>query len=306
MKSSQPETRTATDTGGWFTLIELLVVIAIIAVLAALLLPALGRARETAKAALCQSNLRNNGLGLTMYQSDNDDCVVPSYNMTGTSGGATVPLDGWAAIFDHDGSIPGKRENAGTVFVCPAIVDVEGMAGGQTGTDPQKPKGWMDWPNLRLGTANVPVTIPERGYDRILRVGYWINADNPIGAVTTVENGVYYTGSVGYGPGSNGESIRLTRGAAFQSPVRLVVLADGVYAGRQRDVRLGTANLRIGYRHPGGVGAANVVFADGHVAGITGDRFPRGKGGSATLDDLRADNAGPATVFANPEKALAY
>jgi prepilin-type processing-associated H-X9-DG protein len=289
-----------------FTLTELLVVFAIVAVLAALLLPALGRARETAKAALCQSNLRNNGLGLTIYQSDNDDGVVPSYNMTGTSGGATVPLDGWAAILDHDGAIPGKRENAGTVFVCPAMVDVEGMAGGQTGTDPQKPKGWMDWPNLRLGTANVPVTIPERGYARILRVGYWINADNPIGSVTTVENGVYYTGSAGYGPGSNGEFIRITRGAAFRDPVRLIAIADGVYAGRQRDVRIGTANLRIGYRHPGGVGTANVVFADGHVDGITGNRFPRGKGGSATLDDLRADNRGPATVFADPEKALAY
>ena len=289
-----------------FTLIELLVVVAIIAMLAALLLPAVNRVRETAKASQCVGNLRSIGIGLTVYTTDSNDCAIPSYNMTGVTGGAGVPLDGWAPILDRDGVIPGKQENRGSVFVCPSMVDVEGMAGGQTGTDPNKPKGWMDWPNLRLGTANQAVTIPERGFDRILRTAYWINADNPIGSATAVVNGLYYTGSVGYGPGSNGESIRLTRTAGFRAPSRLIALADGVYAGRQRDVRSGVSNCRIGYRHPGSLGAANVVFADGHVAAITGAKFPRGLGGSASLAELQQDNAGEATVFADPGATLGY
>lgn len=105
MKKGKPYSR-------GFTLIELLVVIAIIAILAAMLLPALGAAKEKGRRIKCMNNLRQVGLAMVMYANDNNDRLPNS----GTAGG------GW--LWDLDRPTRDLIISSGTkrdILYCPAF-----------------------------------------------------------------------------------------------------------------------------------------------------------------------------------------
>ena len=104
-----------------FTLIELLVVIAIIAILAAILFPVFARARENARRASCQSNLKQIGLGVAMYAQDYDGGLVPYKNW---NSGGTALTEAWnALVVPLDGYVKNTQ-----IFRCPSAPSLRGTS----------------------------------------------------------------------------------------------------------------------------------------------------------------------------------
>jgi prepilin-type N-terminal cleavage/methylation domain-containing protein len=138
-----------------FTLIELLVVIAIIAILAAILFPVFGRARENARRSSCTSNLKQIGIGIMQYTQDYDEY----YPINGANIYSSNSTDAYQRSRNSWRSLIFPYVKSEQVFVCPSNPDKEDNTF-DSGTVPGTfKKSYNGLVSTVFSTSNTPVKI---------------------------------------------------------------------------------------------------------------------------------------------------
>jgi prepilin-type processing-associated H-X9-DG protein/prepilin-type N-terminal cleavage/methylation domain-containing protein len=239
-----------------FTLIELLVVIAIIAVLAAMLLPALSKARESGRKAVCVGNLSQVGMATINYADDHAGWVLLSWFPNTVGIQDTVP---WYRLQEADYIGGGQPTNSLTslnkVFICPNRPKPRTAPGRVTetgyGAVGYPPNQWFEntgIPIRRMGDLSNQPTITDDApaYARIINIGRLGNVKMSgapyLGQATAPEEFPWY-GDAWTVPGQNSNSYGHVLNAEHQTA------GDGTYHMRH-------------------LNRANAWFLDGHVAPV--------------------------------------
>jgi prepilin-type N-terminal cleavage/methylation domain-containing protein/prepilin-type processing-associated H-X9-DG protein len=215
-----------------FTLIELLVVIAIIAILAAILFPVFARARENGRRAACQSNLKQIGLGFTMYTQDYDG-RIPAHRMNPWNNygpdGTVFPIGYWPQfVYPYI--------KAAGVFNCPSEHRSKAT---HTGT---------------YATASVvSYGFTYQNYDTVTNAA--LAAAAGISPVCTTDCGINVAGSlIGAIENPTGTLMVMDQGGATPTGTSSYILSPGTATG--------TNSKWLKDRH---LETLNCLYVDGHV-----------------------------------------
>ena len=173
-----------------FTLIELLVVIAIIAILAAILFPVFARARENARRASCQSNLKQIGLGVMQYTQDYDERFPMRYY--GTAGPRQEANSWRRQIFPY--------VKSSQLFSCPSnsantlfgddSTEANMTSAGLALTEPRFMRSYA------INGANTFPGLPPSEYNRAASLAEMVSSSEII-LVTEMTQGRVFTGDIG-------------------------------------------------------------------------------------------------------------
>ena len=222
-----------------FTLIELLVVIAIIAILAAMLLPALSAARERAKSAQCQGNLKQYGVATQFYAGDYDD-YVPAFKIQDSD--TNIWFNRLAKyLVSNDHTAFHHTTAGGTIFECPA-----------------EPAGFAE-----SGATDFtgPYQIPQYGVNSFI-------SSSPSTGYETTGWGVKTINSI------NQPSVIVMFGDCRDRKNAALYHCD-FHSGTCNNARVAFRHGGDANGDPRPTGTANMVMVDGHVENFTYSGFHR-------------------------------